>query len=368
MKKILFSLSVLIMTFYFSGCKKDLEQVTINSTIKSGQLSSLSAGSFVLQLSDAAKNFQTFTWTKVIYGFPAATSYTIQVDKRTGDFTAPVDLMTVSNLLQATVTVGDFNKALLNLGMSTDAADSIKLRVKTVINPNVDPIYSNVVRAKVFPYAVVFPPIYATGAATGGWSWDLYTYKVLRSSAPNVYSTIIYFTSNQAFRFFKQTDWNPVSYNFPYFTGTVSNLFVNANDGDSNFQFIGTSGYYQVTVNMTTKSVSMVSVPEPTLFMTGQALGGWDWTTHYVKLTWLSNGIYRATTTFTNAGASSTFRFFAQQDWGPTGYNYPYFTTVSNLFVNANDGDKNFQFTGTTGNFEVTVNMLDLIVSMVAKP
>jgi hypothetical protein len=36
--------------------------------------------------------------------------------------------------------------------------------------------------------------------------------------------------------------------------------------------------------------------------------------------------------------------------------------------VNANDGDKNFQFTGTTGNYEITVNMLDLIVSMVAKP
>ena len=42
--------------------------------------------------------------------------------------------------------------------MSTDAADSIKLRIKTVINPNIDPVYFNIVRAKVFPYAVVFPP------------------------------------------------------------------------------------------------------------------------------------------------------------------------------------------------------------------
>jgi hypothetical protein len=370
MKKILILLSVLLMTYSFSGCKKDLTQVTINSKITANQLSPLSAGSFALQMSDAANTFQTFTWTKVDYGFPTAISYTIQIDKRTGTFTTPIDVVTVPNLLQATVTVGDFNKILLNLGMSTDVADSIKLRIKTVINPTIDPVYSNVVRVKVLPYAIFFPPIYATGAATGGWSWDLYTYKELRSSAPNIYSSVIYFTNNQAFRFFKQTDWNPVSYNFPYFTGTVSNLFVNANDGDSNFQFTGTSGYYQVTVNMTTKSVSMASVPEPTLFMTGQALGGWDWTTHFVKLTWLSNGIYRATATFTNSGASSTFRFFAQQDWSPTGYNYPYFSagTISNLFVNANDGDKNFQFTGTTGNYEITVNMLDLIVSMVAKP
>jgi hypothetical protein len=370
MKKILLFLSVLIITYSFSGCKKDLTQVMIKSTIKANQLSSLSAGSFVLQMSDATNTFQTFNWTEVDYGFPTAISYTLQLDKRTGTFATPIDIVTVPNLLEATVTVGDFNKALLNLGMSTDAADSIKIRVKTVINPNIDPVYSNVVRVKIFPYAVVFPPIYATGAATGGWSWNLYTYKELRSSAPNIYSTVIYFTNNQTFRFFKQTDWNPVSYNFPYFTGTVSNLFVNANDGDQNFLFTGTSGYYQVTVNMTTKSVSMTSVPEPKLFMTGQATGGWDWTTHFVKLTWLSNGIYRATATFTNSGASSTFRFFAQQDWGPTGYNYPYFSagTISNLFVNANDGDKNFQFTGTTGSYVITVNMLDLIISMVPAP
>ncbi len=367
MKKILLFLSVLIVTFSFSGCKKDLEKVMINSTVSANQLSALSAGSFVLQMADAANNFQTFNWTGVDYGFATAITYTVQVDKRKGTFSAPVDVVTVPNVLEATVSVGDFNKALLNLGMSTDVADTIQLRVKTVINPKVAPVYSNIVKVKIFPYAVVFPPIYACGAATGGWSWTLYTYKELRSSAPNIYSTIIYFTNNQTFRFFKQTDWSPTDYKFPYFTGTVSDLFVNANDGDSNFKFTGTSGYYQVTVNMTTKSVSMAAVAEPTLFMTGAALGGWDWTTHYVKLTWLSNGIYQATANFITA---NTFRFFAQQDWGPTGYNYPYFSagTISNLFINANDGDKNFQFTGTTGNFKITVNMVDLIITMVSVP
>jgi hypothetical protein len=317
-------------------------------------------------MSDSATTFQTFNWTAVDYGIATPISYTLQIDKRTGTFSAPYNVLTVSNLTSATIKVGDFNKALLNLGMATGVSDTVKIRVKAVINPNVAPIYTNIAKVLITPYAVVFPPIYMCGAATGGWSWTLYTYKELRSSAPNVYQTIGYFLNNQTFRFFKQTDWSPTSYNFPYFTGTVSNLFVNANDGDSNFLFTGTTGYYQVTVNMTTKSVTMLAVAEPMLFMTGQALGGWDWTTHYVKLTWLSNGIFRATATFTNSGASSTFRFFAQQDWSPTGYNYPYFSagTISNKFVNANDGDKNFQFVGTTGSFTITVNMLDLIVGM----
>ena len=92
MKKILFFLSVVIMTFSLPGCKKDLTVVTINSTIKANQLSALSAGSYVLQMSDAANAFQTFSWTKVDYGFPTAISYTLQVDKRTGTFAAPVML------------------------------------------------------------------------------------------------------------------------------------------------------------------------------------------------------------------------------------------------------------------------------------
>ena len=56
----------------------------------------------------------------------------------------------------------------------------------------------------------------------------------------------------------------------------------------------------------------MVAVDEPVLFMTGAALGGWDWTTIMYKLTWKSNGIFQATTEF----AVETFRFFQQAGWG----------------------------------------------------
>jgi hypothetical protein len=367
MKKTLIFLSFLLVAFSFTGCKKDLEKVMLKQTISPNQLSALSAGSFVLQMSDASNTFQTFSWTNLDYGVATPITFTLQVDKRTGTFTAPIDVVTVANSLQATITVGDFNKALLNLGIATGVADTVQFRVKAVINTKVTPIYTNIVKAKITPYAIIFPPIYMCGDATGGWSWTLYTYKELRSSSANIYQTIGYFVNGKTFRFFKQTDWSPTSYNFPYFTGTVSNLFVNANDGDSNFKFTGTTGYYQITVNMTTKSVTMTAVTEPKIFMTGAAIGGWDWTTHYVQMTWLSNGIFQATANFITA---NTFRFFAQADWSPTSYNYPYFAagTISNLFVNANDGDKNFQFTGTSGKYKITLNMLDLIITMAVVP
>jgi hypothetical protein len=118
-------------------------------------------------------------------------------------------------------------------------------------------------------------------------------------------------------------------------------------------------------VDLKNKIVEIEAVDEPKMFMTGAALGGWDWTTNYVQMTWKSNGLFEATTEFING---ETFRFFAQQDWGPTSFNYPYFTSgsVDALFVNADDGDKNFRFTGTTGTYKITLNMVDLIIEMEA--
>ncbi len=361
MKKLNLIILILMTAFLFS-CEKDKQNIVIKSNPNSNQLNNLSAATFVLSRDDAANNFQTFKWNSVNYGFTASEKFTIQFDLKANNFSSPVNLITVTHDTTASITVGDFNKALLTAGLSPDVAVDIQFRIMTWVNDLVNPVYSTVAEAKITPYATTFPPIYMTGEATGGWNWNLYTYKELRSSAPNVYTTIGYFIQDKAFRFFKQTDWGPTSWNYPYFTGTVSTLFVNALDGDSNFKFVGTTGYYQVTVNMNTKSVDMVAMPDQVLFATGAALGGWDWSTNYIQLTWLSNGIYRATTDF----VVESFRFFGQKDWGPISYNYPWFAggTVSALFENANDGDKNFKFIGTPGSYTVTVNLLDKIVNM----
>jgi hypothetical protein len=366
MKKILLFLSFLAVILFFASCEKEQDKVTIKATLTPNTINALTSSSFVLDLAHAADTFQVFKWTNLDYGFNTVITYTVQVDKKTNNFSSPVTVVTVTNSLRAGITIGDINKILLGAGLDPALGTAVQFRIKAVINSNVAPVYSSIVEATVQPYQTVFPPIYMTGEATGGWGWTLYTYKELRSSSPNVYETIAHFNSTQTFRFFKQTDWSPVSYNYPYFS-TVSTLLENALDGDLNFRVAATTttGYYKITVNMGTKSVAMVSVPEPTMFMTGAALGGWDWTTNYVKMTWKSNGIFQATTDF----AVETFRFFAQQDWGPISYNYPYFAggTVSNMFINANDGDKNFKFVGTPGVYTITLNMLDLIITMTVK-
>jgi len=361
MKKINLILIILV-TAFLSSCVKDKENVLLKSSVSSNSMSGLTSGTIVLSLDNAATTFQTFEWTEPDFGFNTVVTYVIQFDKKANNFSSPIDLVSVTHLTSAKVTVGDINKLMLAANMNPDEAVDLQFRVKSTINAKVAPLYSEVVEAKVTPYATVFPPIYMTGAATGGWGWGQYVYKELKSSAPNVYETVARFLSGETFRFFKQTDWGPTGYNYPYFTGTVSNLFVNASDGDSNFRFTGTTGYYKVTVNMTTKSVAMLAVDEPVLFMTGAALGGWDWTTNYVQLTWKANGIFQTTTDF----VVETFLFFGQAGWSPIGYNYPWFAggTVSTMFQNANDGDSNFKFIGTPGSFKITVNLLNKTVTM----
>jgi hypothetical protein len=359
MKKI--SLIIIVfMTIFLAACEKDKENVVLKENITANDMSNLTASTFVLLMDNAANMFQTFSWTVVDYGFEAVVSYTVQVDIKANNFSSPIDLITVTDATSASISVGDINKLLLAAGLNPDEAVDMQFRIKATIHPDVPVVYSDITEAKITPYATSFPPIFMTGAATGGWGWDLYVYKELRSTAPNVYETVAKFINGEAFRFFKQTDWGPDSWNYPYFT-TVSSEFVNASDGDSNLRFVGTTGYFKITVNMTTKTVSMASVAEPVLFATGAALGGWNWDTDNIQLTWKANGIFQATTNF----AVETFRFFKQAGWGD-GYNYPYFAdgTVSPLFENANDGDSNFKFIGTPGSYTITVNLIDKIVTM----
>ncbi|MBG0857968.1 MAG: SusE domain-containing protein [Bacteroidales bacterium] len=371
MKKI--SLIILMfVTLFLSACEKDKENVRLPDTITANTLNNLSASSFVLLMDDAANQFQSFAWSEVDFGFQAVITYTVQVDKKSNNFSAPSDVVSVTNGTTGSIKIGDFNKILLDAELNPEEAVALQFRVKATIHTTVAPVYSNIVEATVTPYATVFPPIYMCGEAVGGWNWNLYTYKELRSSAPSIYETVAYFNNTGQyayFRFFKQTNWDPVSWNYPYFTGTVSNLFEGQTDGDKNFKFIGTSGYYKITVNMKTKSVSMEAVAEPQMFMTGSGVGtgAWGWNAgEYVQMTWLSNGIFRATAGFINGGA---FRFFAQTGWA-TSYNYPYFAggTVTNLLENANDGDKNFKVLAATGNYVITVNIIDKIVTMEPAP
>jgi hypothetical protein len=360
MRNTILSVAFFITGFGLISCDDNDPKATLKENVASGELQELSSASFVLTREEANEEFEKFQWTETDFGFASSTTYKVQLDRADGDFSEPLEIASIDNLLSATITVGEMNKRLLEFGLDPDEAADVKIRVISIINEKIAPVSSAVKMLTITPYATSFPPIYMVGEALNGWNWNPGTPVEVLSSAPKIYETIAKFTNGKAFRFFAQKDWGPTSYNYPFFS-SVDPKFENANDGDLNLKFIGTSGWYQVTVDLKTNTVVMLSVAEPLLYMTGAALNGWNWDPgNPVKLTFIKPGVFEANATFGN----ETFRFFAQADWGPTSYNYPSFTSVDSRFENANDGDKNLRFIGTPGTYKITVDLNNLTVAM----
>ncbi len=293
----------------------------------------------------------TLNWSPGFKGYEGSRVYQLQYAKGGTAFASTVNI-DLTNLNKPFTNFELNNISALAYGVPAGTSGSIDFRVRAT-NGLGAVIFSNTITVGVTPYETVYPSIWGMGAALNGWGpWQSKEVEVV-GTAFQIFEMVAKITNGETFRFFAQADWNPNSYNYPYFTSVDTN-FENANDGDKNFKFVGTTGWYKVTVNLNTKTVTSLAVSEPVLYMMGAALNGWGpWNDKEVKMNYKKPGVFEANPTF----SVEAFRFFAQGDWNPTSYNYPYFTSVDANFINANDGDKNFKFVGTPGALKVRVDL-----------
>lgn len=101
-------------------------------------------------------------------------------------------------------------------------------------------------------------PLFLLGdAVPGGWDWTA-PVQAPETSAYVRTATLEFNTG--IFRFFTvQDDWGS-GLNFPYFEDlgyTIDANFENAEDGDSNFNFVGTPGTYTLTINELERTISL---------------------------------------------------------------------------------------------------------------
>ncbi|MBL0740514.1 SusE domain-containing protein [Chryseolinea lacunae] len=342
----------MIVALGMMACEDDVIKAKLKDDVAANTLQDPSKTSYVLTLDDAAKPLEEFSWTAPDFGFQAATTYTLQVDKAGNNFAGAIDLGTTGTL-NTTVLVGAMNSKLLDLGFDPDEEASVEFRVKSTINANVAPLFSTVKSTKMTPYATTFPPIYMIGDALLGW--DLPLAVETRSVAPSKYETIAEFHKGGKFRFFATLSWDAKPYNWPFFAGgSVDANLIEAGDGDGNFIFNGTSGFFRIVADTKLKVITMEAVEKPALMMIGDAVQGWD-LAKAVQLTWLRDGVFTTSTTFNNNGI---FRFFTKADWGAGTVNSASFTgAVDPLLQAVNDGDKNFKFVGTTASHKITVDL-----------
>lgn len=349
--------SIACLTLFFLltmllACEEDIQKTELSDEITANTLNEPSAASRVLGFDNRDEIFDTFEWTKPDFGFEADITYRLQMDLEGSNFTNPVNLVNTSDLT-ASPTVSVVNNALLGKGAEPDEAITVEFRIASTINPNIEPIYSNVTSVSITPYEVSFPPIYIIGDAQ---SWNLGSALELTSTGPGTYQGTGLFQADGKFRFFATPSWDAEQWGWSFFSaGDIPEVLADGADGDSNFLFEGETGVYTIMVDLNSSTITLEEGEFPTLFVIGDAQNNWDLASA-AALTYLGGTRFEGDVDFQQDGH---FRFFEEADWNAAQYGYSYFAegTIPDEFIDAEDEESNFIFTGATDTYTITVDL-----------
>ncbi len=233
-----------------ASCEKDEVKLILGAGVP--PTVSASGNSFVITETNLSDVLLTLNWTKSDYSTNVAVNYTVQVDKAGNNFAAPMEYA-VENLLTRTMTGAELNTAARNVGLVAGTAGNLEVRIKSEINPDVDPIYSSSTTISVNPLVVViiYPTLHAPGSYQG-WAPDLAP-TIQSAKSNNKYEGYVYFAdANAEFKLTDAPDWN-------------NGIFGDSGDGTSgtiaspgnNFKVTDVA-YYQLIVDITASTWSAV--------------------------------------------------------------------------------------------------------------
>ena len=323
----------------------------------------------------------TFTWVdpEITATSTVEISYELQMVASGAGFTTFSSLgETSENKLE--IKHGDLNGYALDNGGTADTASDFDFRIIATAKTAAGDLFrtSEISTFSITPYDVALPAalyVVGAGAVDAGWGWTSPVELVLQGKK---WSGNINLSPDNGgnFRFFtdKALEWASPSYNFPYFVDrgyTIDSNFEDAMDGDNNFLFTGTAGEYFIEIDTEAETITLgPAVVGPNcnfdqLWVVGAGAvdAGWGWDSP-VKISCTGTGVYEGNINLTN----DAFRFFtAEGDWG-SGRNFPYYVnegyTIDSNFEDALDGDNNFKFTGTPGEYGLTIDTVNKTITL----
>ncbi len=348
----------MLLMSVIASCSEDKELVKIINPedVNAPSITEPIAGDqFVLSSDEQSETAMIIRWDEPDFGVDIKIEYSVDIDVNDGDFTNAINLaLTTEDTLA--ITHSELNAKLLELGLSAGDMSNFDIRITSTVNDQIDDDFSEIVTVGATPYSTVFPSIYMIGVAVGGWDTVL-AVEVASTGETNEYYTKAYFDAagDANFRFFSAADWGSSLGGWDIFTTYPTDLLQPKDgDGDPNFQFIGTTGWYEISVDKNTSTIEMKATTEPLLYLTGDATHGWNFDTP-TTMTWVGHEIWEGDVTFTQ---NNYFRIFEQADWGPTGYGYDVLTNYDEDYIIIADGhsDPNWQFIGASGSYHVIVD------------
>ena len=270
MKKIIIIL--LAFGFIFQSCLyKNEEGDPVIGVYKAPVIDDV-AGNYVFTEETANDVFKTFKWTEADYGFPSATSYSLQIDFAGKNFANAVELVNTT-ATTASITVATMNQKLLAMGAKTNVPNDIEVRVVAKVSDYAQTLPSNAPVMKILPYKVViiYPSLYLPGSYQdesgygAEWSPNLaqQIYSVKQNEKYEGYVNMVGTAIN--FKFTDEPDWD-LNWGDDGANGTLEENGANI--------VIPNAGYYRIKADITALTYSFLKTDWGVI---GDATpGGWD--------------------------------------------------------------------------------------------
>lgn len=288
-----------------TACNSDIEKVTYNpSSASSGQLVA-SETDIHLTAATTKQEVLDLNWGESDFGIPVAVKYTLEMDKRGGDFTNAYIVASTSGT-ELSLTGKELNEAVLGLQQKKDpgslpdySEQAVDIRISSAFSEEVTPLTTNVVALNVTPYAgkVEYPKIAVPGGHNG-WNPGEYTQALYATniSNPNVYEGYIFMEAGNEFKF-ADGSWDVNWGSSDGKTLEPGGPNIKADEG----------GCYYIKIDLDALTYEMEL---SNWSLVGDAIGGWD---QDIDMTYdKDNNLYRASYTFDGSGE---FKFRANHDW-----------------------------------------------------
>ncbi|TNE53908.1 MAG: SusF/SusE family outer membrane protein [Bacteroidetes bacterium] len=243
-KKILYLMTTAVVLFALSCGKGEFFPGTVYSVMKLPVITSPVDQDAIVLLEDNADNAFTVTWSPADFGFQAAATYTIEIDRAGNDFANPV-IVGTSTGDSWNGTVSKFNTSLFTtLSLPGEAESEIEMRLSVKVSPEVDVVYSAPITLKVTPYTIVivYPQLQVPGNYQG---WN-----------PADDNTVIYSLKSDG-RFEGYIYMNDASPTFKYTDGPSWDVNYGDTGADGTLDAGGTditaasgAGMYKLNVNL----------------------------------------------------------------------------------------------------------------------
>ena len=328
----------------FSCTQDDVEDRPVITPGNAPVLTAPSSGAiYELLPADATTTVERFTWDSADFGGAVEVTYSVQMDKKGGDFTAPQTLGSVVSANQVAVTVEVMNAAALTLKATPFVATDFIIRIVATTGASTTIVSETTTAIVVKPYTTESPKLWLPGSYQGASG---YTSDWTPSKAPQLESSgygktdfegFVYFDAPGNYKMTAQPAWGPVDYGMGASAGTID-----PKGGDINMP---AAGYYLFKADTDPTKLTYSATATAWGIIGSATPGGWDNSTAmtYDK----TSKLWKVTAVLTGA----EFKFRANNAWT---YNLGKLKTAPNGVSLQFDGDN---IAVEAGTYDITLDL-----------